>query len=188
MDDNLSTSSPKLPEGEAWYCLRSKTKAEHLAAANLAATEHIEVFCPRLRFRRTTRRGRVWFIEALFPGYFFARFCPRSQFRTVLHSRGVTGIVSFGDVMIPVPDPDITTLRSLVDDSGVKEIEETLAEGAETEVVTGPFRGIQVVVTKVLPTRERVRILLEFLGGMREIEVSSAQLASPKPVPKSFRK
>ncbi len=188
MDDSLFTSSPKLPEGEAWYCLRSKTKSEHLAAAHLASTEGIQVFCPRLRFRRNTRRGRVWFVEALFPGYFFARFCPRNHFRPVLHSRGITGIVSFGDVMIAVPDPDIEVLRNLVDETGIKEIEESLAEGAETEIVTGPFRGIQVVVTKVLPTHERVRILLEFLGGMREIEVAAAQLASPKPVPKPFRK
>jgi transcriptional antiterminator RfaH len=176
------------PEAPAWYCLRSKTKSEHLAAAQLAVLPDVEVFCPRLRFRRNTRRGRVWFIEALFPGYFFARFNARVLSRTVIHSPGVTGMVTFGDQCIPIPDQDIEVLKTLMDEKGIREISDSLQEVSETEVVAGPFRGLQVVVTKVLSARERVRILLEFLGGWREVEVDAAHLASPKPAPKGLEK
>jgi transcriptional antiterminator RfaH len=179
-------SSPVLPESAAWYCLRSRTKAEHLAAAQLVQLDDVQVFCPRLRFRRSTRRGRVWFTEALFPGYVFAFFSPRTQFRAVVHSPGITGIVAFGDLLVPVPTADIESLRSLVDADGIKEIAGEIEEGRETEVVSGPFRGLQVVVSRVLPSKDRVRILMEFLGGMREIEVGLEQLASPRPQAREF--
>jgi transcriptional antiterminator RfaH len=178
----------RLPSEPAWFCLRSRTKGEHLAATQVARQHGLEVFCPRLRFRRNTRRGPVWFVEALFPGYFFARFSPMLHLRDVLHTQGVTGIVEFGDSPTEVGGADIAALRGLMDDQDLRVLEDSITEGTATELVTGPFRGLEVVVTRVLPSRDRVRILLEFLGGMREIEVSRVQLASPKPTPRPFQK
>jgi len=43
--------------------------------------------------------------------------------------------------------------------------------GEEVQVVEGPFRGIRAVVTRVMPARERVTVLLELLGMEREVEV-----------------
>jgi len=39
-------------------------------------------------------------------------------------------------------------------------------------VIEGPFLGVRALVTRVLPARERVAILLNMLGQEREIEVS----------------
>jgi len=41
----------------AWYCARTKPKHEHIAAANLQKNLGLEVFHPRLRMERATRRG-----------------------------------------------------------------------------------------------------------------------------------
>jgi transcriptional antiterminator RfaH len=57
-----------------WFCLRSQVKREHLAAACLRQYPEVEAFCPRVRFRKRTTRGPVWFVESMFPGYLFARF------------------------------------------------------------------------------------------------------------------
>lgn len=188
MDPTAEAPVFRLPDQPAWYCLRSRTKGEHLAGLQVGRQLGLEVFCPRLRFRKNTRRGPVWFVEALFPGYFFARFSPVESLRDVLHTQGVTGIVEFGDAPITVGEADVLALRGLMDAGDIRLIEESIAEGAETELVTGPFRGLQVVVTRVLPSRDRVRILLEFLGEMREVEVGRTHLATPKPVPNDFRK
>ena len=80
----------------AWYCLRSKVKQEHVAAGSLRQLPGVEVFAPRLRFRKPTRRGPVWFVEALFPGYLFARFDWEAQAKAVQYAYGVLGIVHFG--------------------------------------------------------------------------------------------
>ena len=57
-----------------WFCLRAQPKREHIAAACLRQNSEVEVFCPRVRFRKHTNRGPVWFVESMFPGYLFARF------------------------------------------------------------------------------------------------------------------
>ena len=57
-----------------WYVLRTRPKSEHIAANALAQRSGIEVYCPRLKFRKMTSRGKVTFTEALFPGYIFAYF------------------------------------------------------------------------------------------------------------------
>src|SRR5258705_250702 len=58
----------------AWFCLRARSKHEHIAARHLQQMTDVEVFLPRIRFRRKTRQGPAWVTEALFPNYLFARF------------------------------------------------------------------------------------------------------------------
>ena len=60
-------------EALAWYCARTKPKHEHIAAANLRKNLNLEVFHPRLRIERATRRGVVRVNEPLFPCYIFIR-------------------------------------------------------------------------------------------------------------------
>ena len=78
-----------------WYCLRTQTKREHIAAAalNHYFRGEIEVFCPRIKFKKPTRRGVIWWVEPLFPGYFLAKFDVVTHLREVLHLNGVSGAV-----------------------------------------------------------------------------------------------
>src|SRR3974390_1797417 len=81
----------------AWFCVRSRVKHEHITAAYLREDLGIEVYLPRVRFKRNTRRGPKWFEEALFPSYLFARFNLLESFRRVHHGHGAQGIVHFGN-------------------------------------------------------------------------------------------
>jgi transcriptional antiterminator RfaH len=127
-----------------WFCVRSKPKAEHIAAKHLEEAA-FEVFLPRIRFQRLTRRGRVWFTEALFPGYLFSRFDRGLSFRQVCATNGVTTVV----------------------------IAPGLEPGDEVTIAAGPFQGLLAVVNQVMPAPQRVRVLLEFLGRQTSVEVSS---------------
>ena len=79
-----------------WFCLRSQTKREHIAAALLEAIDGIHVFCPRIRVYRKTKLGKKQFTEALFPAYLFAKFNALQHYRQVIHTAGVSGIVGSG--------------------------------------------------------------------------------------------
>ena len=57
----------------SWYALRTQLQRERLAALNLRRLEGVEVFLPRLRYQKTTRRGRMWGGTS-FSGYLLARF------------------------------------------------------------------------------------------------------------------
>jgi len=162
----------------AWYCVRSKTKQEHVAAGSLRQVPGIEVFAPRLRFRKTTQRGQVWFVEALFPGYLFARFDWATQLKLVQYARGVTGVVHFGVQPAQVPEAAMEELRRTMDDREVRILAPALAVGDEVQMVGGPMAGLQVVVQQLLPARERVKVLLDFLGRRVEAEVAVSEVTA----------
>ncbi|NBQ56173.1 MAG: hypothetical protein EBU36_05965 [Verrucomicrobia bacterium] len=46
--------------------------------------------------------------------------------------------------------------------------------GEEVQVVEGAFAGLKAVVTRIMPARQRVAVLLEFLGRLSETEVPVA--------------
>src|SRR3954471_23772279 len=100
-------------EEPAWYCVRTRQKQEHIAAGNLRQQHGLEVFNPRLRFRRATQRGPVWFTEPLFPSYIFARFPLRQLLNEVRHTSGVSTVVHFADRFPAVPDQVIDELRAM---------------------------------------------------------------------------
>ena len=48
-----------LSDEPLWFCLRTQPKHEHIAAATLTRNLGLEVFHPRLRLERATRRVAV---------------------------------------------------------------------------------------------------------------------------------
>src|SRR5438132_8450972 len=99
-----------------WYCLRTQQKREHIAAAHVRCIEGVEVYCPRLRYEKMTRRGKLWFREALFPGYLFARMHLPDHQKLVTCAQGITGIVRFGLWPTVVPDSAIDDFRAYAGD------------------------------------------------------------------------
>ena len=166
-----------------WYCLRTKPKTERITSTILRSEAELEVFCPFIRFERARRSGRLWVTEAMFPGYVFARFRYLSQFRQVQASRGVAQIVNFGGQPAIVPDQIIHDLRNSVKDEETVVVESAVQVGEEVNVVEGPFRGIKAVVSRVMPGRERVALLLEVLGMEREVEVGLKAVLPDVPHP-----
>ena len=169
---NVLPVSPGFSQGLAWFCIRSQAKHEHIAAAHLRQEGDVEVYLPRIRFKRATRRGPVWFTEALFPSYLFVRFDLAADLRKVRHARGVRGVVHFGDRWPVIPDAVIEEMRATVGADQVCVIDETLHPGETVQIAGGVFHGLQAVVTRVIPSRERVAVLLEFLGRQTTVEVA----------------
>jgi len=131
---------------------------------------------PRIRFKRATRRGPVWFTEALFPNYLFVRFDLAACLRRVCHARGVRGVVHFGDRWPIVPDAVIEELRISLGTDPVHVIREELQPGETVQIAGGVFHGLRAVITRVMPSRERVAVLLEFLGRQTAVELPSGTL------------
>ena len=149
---------------DSWFCLRAQPKREHIAAACLRQISDVEVFCPRLRFRRLTNRGPVWFIEAMFPGYLFARFDYANFNRRIRQRPGVSGFVQFGERLAMLPEPLIHEIRSQTAGDEVVEINPELEPGRPVKVARGPFLGLEAVITRLIPSKERVEILIEWMG------------------------
>lgn len=166
-----------------WFCLRSHPKHEAIAAAGLRTRAGIEVFCPRIRFRRATRAGAAWITEALFPGYLFARFEPRAALCLVRSARGVSGIVRFGSKYPLVSDAAIAELRAAVGSGEVGAIAPTLEIGGEAAIAGGAFHGLRCVVHHFLPAHQRVAVLLELLGQTTLVELDLRDVVAPRTHP-----
>jgi transcriptional antiterminator RfaH len=159
-----------------WFCLKTQPKREHLAATALRRQFGIECFSPRLRFRKMTQRGPVWFVEAMFPGYLFAKFIYSTQHRAVENSHGIRGIVHFGNGLATLPENVVTALQSRVGEDGMVALDCSIKVGQSVEIVDGAFQGLQAVVTHLLPAKDRIRVLFDFLGRSVEMEVSTAKV------------
>jgi transcriptional antiterminator RfaH len=155
---------------EAWYCARTKPKHEHLAAANLKRNLGLEVFQPRLRVERATRRGLVRSVEPLFPCYVFVR-CHPAMLNELRYVTGISSLVHFGDMVPTVPDHVVAELRECFEDGEPMPVEDTLAPGAEVSVAQGAFAGMEAIVLRTMPARRRVQVLLDILGRPTVVEV-----------------
>jgi transcriptional antiterminator RfaH len=171
----------------AWFCVRTQQKHEHIAAAHLRrAVAEVEVFNPRLRIRKATRRGAVWFVEALFPGYLFAKFVPAEVMHTVRGSPGVKTIVMFGTQAPIIPDGVIAQLRQQFDANESYEVPDPVKEGEIVTIAGGPFHGFNAEVLRVMPSVNRVQVLLDILGGVQRVEIAMNQVVAPKTPPEGL--
>ena len=174
----------------AWFCLRTHLKHEHIAAAHLRQIPDVEVFNPQLRLLRSTRVGRKWFIESLFPNYVFARFVLEALWEKVAYTPGVKAVLRFGNQAPEVPDAVIADLRRDMAGLNSRVLTDAPAEGEEVEIAGGAFAGMKASVTHVLPGKQRAQILVEVMGRPVSTELSldlvlfnrrgAAQIALPR--------
>ena len=62
---------------------------------------------------------------------------------------------------------------------GVQELKELAyapSEGDNVTITAGAFAGLEAVITQVLPAKERVKLLMEFLGRKIEAEVECCRI------------
>lgn len=170
---------------QGWYCLCTLPKKETIAAENVRATIGCPVFAPRIVYRKRTKRGWQRFNEALFPGYLFAQCDLAEQYRYILSLTGIRQVVHYGEVIPVLPDVVIAALRESIGGE-IHEINDLPIEpGTEVKIIEGPLQDLTAVVKTLLPGRERVRILLEFLGQLQEIEISAKAIYRVRESPPS---
>jgi transcriptional antiterminator RfaH len=160
----------------SWFCLKAQPKREHIAAACLRQIFEVEVFCPRVRFRKSTARGLIWFVESMFPGYLFARFDYAVYPRQINLSPGVNGFLRFGERLALLPDELIEEIRSRTGPDEIVEIAPGLQPGQGVRITKGPFEGLEALVTRLITARDRVEILIECMGRTLRAEAGAGDL------------
>ena len=88
----------------------------------------------------------------------------------------MSALVRFGSEPATLPDESINELRAQMGGEECRVLDSELRQGDEVTITAGVFMGLRTVVTELRPARERVRVLMEFLGECREVEVAKANL------------
>lgn len=159
------------PVQVAWFCLRCQPKREHIAAASLKQMQGVEVFNPRLRCRRMTRRGLVWFVESLFPNYVFVRFSTHAL-EDVKFVPGVSYVVHFGERYPTISEAVMKELQANFGQCESQMFVDVPDEGDRVTITDKALYGLEAVVLRVLPAKERVQVLLEMLGRTATVELN----------------
>lgn len=161
----------------SWYCARTQPKHEHIAARNLRSRLGLEVFNPRVKMERATRRGAVRTVEPVFPCYVFVRCDLPSQADQIRHTFGVSSLVHFGPDIPAISDEVVEELRECFDQEEPLLARDPLRVGSEVIVAEGSLLGSRGIVVRLLPAKQRVQILLDFLGRTTLTEMDRGSLA-----------
>ena len=162
-----------------WFLVLTKASSEQLAVAHLAR-QGFETYLPRLR--RRVLRGARWAdrVVALFPRYIFLRLDLRTQALGPIRStRGVAGLVKFGDEAAIVPDGVVASLRGRADpETGLHRLaDERPRRGTPVSVIDGPLAGLEGIFERDTG-EERAVILLSLLGRSTPVRVNSADVVA----------
>lgn len=163
-------------ETPAWYCARTKPKHEHIAATNLRKNLNLEVFHPRLRIERATRRGVVRLSEPLFPCYIFFRCFIDEKLTEIQRTGGVSTVVHFAHKIPKIADVVIEELKECFEGEETMTVEDRPKPGDEVVVADGAFRGMRAFVLRVMPARKRVQVLLDVLGRPTPAELDESSV------------
>jgi transcriptional antiterminator RfaH len=112
----------------------------------------------------------------MFPGYLFARFDYLGCHHEIRHRPGVNGFVQFGERLALLPDALISDIRIRTGTDEIVEISLGLEPGQEVEITQGPFQGLTALVTRLISARERVEILIEWMGRTLRAEAHVTDL------------
>lgn len=157
-----------------WYAVHAKPRSEELAEAHLQR-QGFRIYLPRIRFSKR-RRGRwTQVTEPLFPRYLFVYVDPNTEgIAPIRSTRGVTGLVRFGDVPMPVPDDAIEAIRAMEDPEEGVYIpgRAQLQKGEKVRVVEGAFAGLQGIY-QAESGEERAIILIDILGRQSRVRIET---------------
>jgi transcriptional antiterminator RfaH len=176
LPQNLGYATPKMQTEPGWYCARTKPKHEHIAVANLRKNLGLKVFHPRLRLERNTSRGIVRVNEPLFPCYIFVHCKIAESLSDIQYTVGIRSMVHFNHQMPTIPDSVIYELQSCFEGEEPMIVESCFVPGTKVLLGEGAFAGMSALVLRVIPSRQRVQVLLEVLGRLAPVEVDRASI------------
>jgi hypothetical protein len=78
-----------------------------------------------------------------------------------------------------VPEGIIGKLREAMGGEDLRLVEEGPQAGDNVRISTGVLNGLQAVVTRVMPSKQRVAVLIDFLGRQTAVELDRDFLGFP---------
>lgn len=154
-----------------WYAVLTKPRQEYIALAQLERQSY-EACLPLARERKRARGQYVWQIVPLFPRYLFVSLeIGRDNTAPIRSTIGCCGLVRIGLQPARLPEGVVEALRDRSNADGCVSLAESDWHcGQRLQVSEGPFAGIEAIF-QARSSEERVRVLLQWLGGVRDVEL-----------------
>jgi transcriptional antiterminator RfaH len=165
-----------------WYAVYSRPGREDQAAMNIGCLR-LDLLLPKREAEKLVWGVPHQVLRPLFPRYLFVRFCPATHLHLIRYARGVSRIVSAGDVPLPVDAEIIRAIRSRICEQGfVKLGPQTLHPGERVIIQEGACRGLSGIFERELKDRERVILLLEAIEYQARVVIEKRYLKAAEAV------
>ena len=170
MQDGEAGPPPFTTAQYPWFALQVRMRHEAGVADHLKGKGY-EWFLPLYKARRRWS-DRIKEVDApLFPGYLFCRFNPHNRL-PILKTPGVTQIVGYNHVPVPVDEQEIEAIRRLVA-SGVPNFPCAYLEvGSKVRIEAGALRGLEGILTE-LKGKRRLVLSITLLQRSVAVEIDS---------------
>jgi transcriptional antiterminator RfaH len=167
----------------AWFVARTKPNREEYAQRTLGL-RGLRVFLPRIMevgaFGATTRPAPA----PLFPGYLFVWMNLSLDFQRVIWAPGIRELLCLGSGPVPVDERVIEQLRLRCDAQGVVHVAPApWHPGDRVEITAGPFAGLLATVETVMPRRQRIKLLIDFLARQTSVDMPLAAIKARRGAP-----
>jgi transcription antitermination factor NusG len=130
-----------------WYALYTYPRHEKVVAEQLG-NKGIESFLPTSTIARRWKDRTVRIPFPLFPSYVFVRV-ELARRVAALTIPGVIRILSVNGAPIAIPDLEIDAVQRCVNEGAKLESHPFVVSGMRVRVLSGPFSGLEGIVTQV---------------------------------------
>jgi len=159
-----------------WYATYTRSKHEQKVNGRLGR-KNIETFLPLIErwSRRKDRRKRIHL--PLFPGYLFVRAeMDAHTHLEILKTDSVVRILCQGDKPAPIPDEQIHAIQVLIKNGIAVTAYPYLREGMRVRVVNGPLSGVEGILIKTKPDKQRLLLSVDLIQESVSVEIDESDV------------
>ncbi|MDC0410288.1 hypothetical protein OAM88_02735 [Gammaproteobacteria bacterium] len=153
-----------------WLIALYKSNEVKKVESNLSNQKY-DYYLPKLTIKKINANPKV---EVLFPGYIFVN-TSLENYSALKYTMGIKNIIKFGDNIPCLSSDEIEAMQMAEEKSKLDPIASQIQIGQDVIIAKGSFTGSIVKVCS-LPSKERVSVLLSFLGSVRRVTISEKDL------------
>jgi transcriptional antiterminator NusG len=159
-----------------WYAVHTRGRHEDAVSRRLAGRS-FETFLPKLETWSRRRDRRQLIHLPLFPGYLFVKVSmDRYVWSEIVRTSGVVQVLGNAQGCVPVPEPQIESVRTLLADSLGLSPHPYLQVGRRVRVVAGPLAGCEGILIKKSDRRSRLIVAVDIIRQAVSVEMDAADV------------
>ena len=144
---------------------------EIIRVENNLLNQKFDYYLPTITTKKINSSPKV---EVLFPGYIFVK-ASFKNYSALKYTMGIKNVIKFGDNISCISNEEIEAIRKVETMSKIDPLVSQIQIGQDALITKGSFKGSIVKVCS-LPSKERVGVLLSFLGSIRQVTIPEKDL------------
>ena len=163
---------PRVPRimKKNWLVASYKINEVRRLESNLL-NQKFDYYLPKITTKKINFNPKA---ELLFPGYIFVN-TSFENYSALKYTMGIRNIIKFGDNISCISDEEIEAMQMAEETSKIDPVASQIQIGQDVMIAKGSLTGSIVKVCS-LPSKERVGVLLSFLGSVRRVTIPEKDL------------